>query len=217
MKKLATVLLIVIVACTGNSKNESSTKTEEKPKNADPGWVLLFDHETLDGWSITNFGTQGPVKVTDGEIILGMGDGCTGVTWEGDFPKMDYEVKLEAQKVSGNDFFCGMTFPVEDSFCTLIVGGWGGAVVGLSNIDGADASENETRFLEKFDHDRWYPIHLKVSPGKIEAWVDGEKLIDFSTEGKELSLRNDVNLSKPFGICSWRTTSALRNIQLKKK
>jgi hypothetical protein len=49
---------------------------------------------------------------------------------------MNYEIKLEAKKVTGNDFFCGMTFPVGDSFCSFIVGGWGGPVVGLSSIDG---------------------------------------------------------------------------------
>jgi hypothetical protein len=144
-----------------------------------------------------------------------MGDGCSGITWKGDFPKMNYEVKLEAKKVSGNDFFCGMTFPVGDSFCSLVVGGWGGPVVGLSSIDGLDASDNETRTLKKFEHDTWYTIHLKVSEVKIEGWIDGEQIVDFSYEGRKLSIRPEVDLSKPFGICSWVTTAALRNIQLK--
>ena len=56
----------------------------------------------------------------------------------------DYEVTLEAMRVDGNDFFCGMTFPAGKDPCTLIVGGWGGTVVGLSSINGMDASENET-------------------------------------------------------------------------
>jgi len=208
----AAVFLIGLSACGGSSKNENHTE----PRPADPEWVYLFDGETLDGWEIGNFVLQGPVQVDEGSIILGMGDGCTGITWGGDFPKMDYEVKLEAMKVTGNDFFCGMTFPVRDSFCTLIVGGWGGPVVGLSNIDGYDASENETTTLKKFENDTWYAIHLKVSSEKIEAWIDGEQVINLATTGKHLSIRNDVAPSKPFGICSWRTTSALRNIRLKK-
>ncbi|MBE3084634.1 MAG: hypothetical protein IMZ64_00270, partial [Bacteroidetes bacterium] len=40
---------------------------------------LLFDGKSLQGWEITNFGPQGPVYVSGGEIILGMGDGCTGI------------------------------------------------------------------------------------------------------------------------------------------
>jgi hypothetical protein len=206
--------LIVLSGCVGNPKSQNNPETQ--PKSADPGWVLLFGGETLDGWEITNFGPQGPVQVSEGNIILGMGDGCTGVTWKGDFPKMNYEVKLEAKKITGNDFFCGMTFPVDDSFCSLIVGGWGGPVVGLSSIDGHDASDNETRTLKKFDHDTWYAIHLKVSEEKIEAWIDGEQIINFTTEGRQLSIRPEVSLSRPFGICSWTTTAALRNIQLKK-
>lgn len=198
----------------GNSSGKRETK-KPQPKSADPGWILLFDGETLDGWEVTQFGTQGPVQISDGNIVLGMGDGCSGITWKSDFPKMNYEVKLEAKKVTGNDFFCGMTFPVGDSFCSFIVGGWGGPVVGLSSINGLDASDNETRTLKKFEHNTWYKIHLKVSEEKIEAWIDGEQIVDFSYEGRNLSIRPEVDLSKPFGICSWVTTAALRNIQLK--
>jgi hypothetical protein len=205
--------LLVLASCTGNQKTEN--RTTPQTKSAEPGWVSLFDGETLNGWEVTNFGTQGPVRISGGNIVLGMGDGCTGITWKSDFPTINYEVQLEAKKITGNDFFCGMTFPVDESFCSLIIGGWGGPVVGLSNIDGYDASENETRTLKKFEHDTWYHIHLKVTPEKIEAWINEEKMVDFATENRKLSIRPEVELSKPFGICSWVTTAALRNIQVK--
>ncbi len=147
---IVVAFLIGLSACVGNQKSKNATETI--PQRVDSGWVQLFDGKSLDGWQITNFGTQGTVQVIEGEIVLGMGDGCTGITWNGNFPKTDYEVKLEAKKITGNDFFCGMTFPVKDSFCTLIIGGWGGPVVGLSNIDGSDASDNESHTLKKFDH-----------------------------------------------------------------
>ena len=206
-------ILLLLAGCGNAPKNQG--KQMKQAQNILPGWTSLFDGETLEGWEITQFGPQGPVQVSEGNIVLGMGDGVTGITWKGDFPKMNYEVQLEAKKVSGNDFFCGMTFPVGDSFCSFIVGGWGGPVVGLSSIDGLDASDNETRTLKKFEHDTWYKIHLKVYEEKIEAWIDGEQIVDFSYEGRKLSIRPEVDLSKPFGICSWVTTAALRNIQLK--
>lgn len=209
-----TLFLFLFFGCSVKTREKAKT-TPQVSNTAEPGWIMLFDGKSLDGWQATEFGTQGPVKATDGYISLGMGDGCTGITWEGKFPAMDYEVKLEAKKVTGNDFFCGMTFPVGDAFCSLIVGGWGGPVTGLSSIDGRDASENETSTLKKYDHDTWYNIHLKVTTEKIEVRIDGETVVDFSYTGRQLSIRPEVELCKPFGICSWTTTAHLRNIRLK--
>lgn len=174
----------------------------------------LFDGNSLNGWKISDFGTQGDVYVSGDKIILGMGDGCTGITWTGEFPVSYYEITLEAKRVEGNDFFCGMTFPAGKDPCTLIVGGWGGTVVGLSSISGMDASENETTTNMRFEMDRWYKIRLKVTAEKIEAWIDDEKVVDFTIGNNYLSIRPEVELSKPFGIASWRTTSAIRNIRL---
>lgn len=209
---LLTVLLFV--NCSEN-KNKKEPKTEavvEKSEITDEN--SLFDGKTLDGWKITEYGTQGPVLVSEGKIILNYGDGCTGVTWERDFPKVNYEVTLEAKKTSGNDFFCGITFPVNDEFCSLIVGGWGGPVVGLSSIDGNDAEHNLTRILKKFEKNVWYKIKLQVTAEKIIAWIDNEKLVDFSYAGHRLSLRAEVQLSKPFGLFTWQTTGEIRNIRM---
>ncbi len=210
---LLPLILVIFTGCTNRSGNKQQQKSITV--TAEPGWELLFDGETMGDWEISQFGTEGPIQVSSGNIVLGMGDGCSGVTWKGEFPRNNYEVQLEAKKISGNDFFCGMTFPVGDNYCSLIVGGWGGPVVGLSSIDGKDASENETRTLKKFEHNTWYKIHLKVSDENIEAWIDNEKIVDFNFQDRKLSIRPEVQQSKPFGICSWNTTAALRNIQLK--
>jgi hypothetical protein len=145
-----------------------------------------------------------------------MGDGCTGITWKRDFPEINYKVTLEAKRVSGNDFFCGMTFPVGKEPCTLIVGGWGGTVVGLSSIDNYDASENETTTFMGFEMNRWYNICLEVKEDSIKASIDNELVVRFAIGNKRLSIRPEVDLSKPFGIASWRTTAALRNIRIQK-
>ncbi len=211
-------LFLFILLIFSNCTNKSDNRKDQipRPAFAEQGWTLLFDGKTLENWEITQFGPQGPVQISGGNIVLGMGEGCTGITWTKDFPKRNYEVQLEAKKISGNDFFCGMTFPVGDSYCSFIVGGWGGPVLGLSSIDGLDASENETRTLKKFEHNTWYKIHLKVSNDSIKAWIDGEKFVDFNTRSRKISTRPEVDLSKPFGICSWNTTAALRAIQVKR-
>lgn len=179
-----------------------------------PDSTYIFNGNTLEGWEITNFGPQGPVTVSAGEIILGMGDGCTGITYKKPFPEMDYKVCLEAKRVSGVDFFCGMTFPVGKDPCSLIVGGWGGTIVGLSSIDGMDASENETTRMMKFERDRWYEICLEVREAGIKAWIDDSLVVDFARRGEKLSVRPEVELSRPFGICTWTTTASLRNIRV---
>jgi len=215
--KITVVLAFSVLLFLGCSQPKSKTEVEKKSFEIvevenDPG--LLFDGKTLDGWQITAYGTQGPVMVSDGKIVLAYGDGCTGITWQKEFPKNNFEVSLEAQKTVGNDFFCGITFPVNDEFCSLIVGGWGGPVVGLSCIDGNDAAHNDTKTLKKFDKNVWYKIHVKVSKDNITAWIDNEKLVDFAYAGHRLSVRAEVNLSKPFGLFTWETTGEIRNIRL---
>lgn len=172
----------------------------------------LFDGKTLDGWAVPTFAKRGPVTVENGAILLGAGDGCTGVTWQRVFPKIGYEVNLDAMRISGSDFFCGMTFPVNQDCCTLIVGGWGGSVVGLSSIDGLDASENFTGTQKSFENNRWYHVRLRVTSKTITAWIDDENVVAMDLEGRKLSIRYEVRMSTPFGIVSWKTTAAIKNI-----
>lgn len=90
----------LLISCRSGATLSKKTETSH-PR--DSGY--LFNGQNLDGWEITDFGTQGHVYVSGDQIILGMGDGCTGVTWKEDFPASDYEVTLEAMRVDGNDFF----------------------------------------------------------------------------------------------------------------
>lgn len=196
----------------------SSATIEQVDPNANieiPGAIRLFDGETLANWESANFGPQGPVYISEGAIVLRMGDGPTGITWTGSFPKENYEVTLEAKRVMGIDFFCGLTFPVKDDFCSFIVGGWAGSVVGLSTIDGLDASENETTTLMRLKNDEWYKIKVQVTSEKIEAWINDEKIVDLLYLGRKIGIRPEVELSCPFGIATWQTTGAVRNIYLR--
>jgi len=181
------------------------------------GWQAMFDGQTLAGWRETPFAGRGEVRCQDGVIVLNMGDPFTGINWTNPFPKMNYEVALDAMRVMGSDFFCGLTVPVGTNFCSLIVGGWGGSLVGISSLDGMDASENETTKFTSFDTGRWYRIRLRVTEKKIEAWIDKEKLVDVVTTGKRISVRaGDIELSEPFGLAAWQTTAALREIKYRR-
>lgn len=216
LMQLCFAFTILLISCNSSTKQGKQTQQKTQIVAEVPrGWKSLFDGNSLSNWEITSFGTEGPVMVSEGSIVINYGDGCSGITWMDTFPKMNYEVQLEARKMVGNDFFCGMTFPVNDDFCSLIIGGWGGPVVGLSCVDGVDASENETQVLKNFEKKIWYTIRLQVSEEEIKAWVDEEKLVDFNYTNHDLSIRPEVALSKPFGICTWLTTAELRNIWLR--
>jgi len=184
---------------------------------AEAGWVSLFDGRTLAGWKVTDFPGHGAVHCESGTVVLDKGTRLTGITWTNEPPEQNYEIELEAMRVAGSDFFCGLTVPVNDSFCSFIVGGWGGSVVGISSLDGLDASENETSKVLDFQEGKWYRIRLRITEGRIEAWIDQEKVVDAATAGKRISLRRgDIELSKPFGIASWQTTAALREIKMRR-
>jgi hypothetical protein len=141
----------------------------------------------------------------------------TGVTYAGkDFPKTDYEVALEARRVDGRDFFATTTFPVGDEFCSLVVGGWGGQLVGISSLNGSDASENETTGNLEFKENTWYRIRIRVSEKKVECWVGDEKVVDIERKGRRFSTRIECDDCQPFGIASYDTVGAVRDIRVRK-
>lgn len=183
---------------------------------AEPKWQDLFDGKSLEGWKVTNFGGEGEVKVNEGVIRMDFGSSLTGITYTGKLPKSDFEVELEAKRVDGIDFFCATTFPVQDSFCTLVVGGWAGSVVGLSNIDDEDASQNETTRFMTFRNDRWYKVRIRVTKEKIMAWIDDRKIVDQVITDRKIDVRPEVELSQPLGISAWESQAELRKIRLRK-
>lgn len=207
----AFVALASLLACSVIAAQE---KPAEKP--VDPAeWKMLFDGKTLKGWKSINFGGEGEVKVEKEQIILGTGDPLTGIVAEkGDhLPKGNYEITLEANKLEGDDFFCGLTFPVGDSHASFICGGWGGGLVGISSLDGMDASENETTGYKKFDHNKWYTIRVRVTADKLQAWIDKDQMVDVDIREKKVSTRFEVDVTKPLGVSTYRTKSAIRNFK----
>ena len=223
----AVILAICGVGLCGSRAVAAEAKPLEKKvdakaaeKKKDPhAWRSMFDGKTLKGWKVPQFGGEGEVAVKDGVIVLNMGDPMTAIAWTGDLPKINYEVQLEARRTMGIDFFATTTFPFGDSPCSLVVGGWAGTVVGLSCVDWYDASDNITSKFLYFKDKQWYKIRLRVTKQRIEAWIndgkDDEKVVDLPTKGHKFTIRDEVDLCRPFGIATWCTEGQLRKIRIR--
>jgi hypothetical protein len=215
--------IILIIACSTvagfafqdsgaatTSARPMEDSTIQPPVNE---WQSMFDGKSLGDWQETPFAGRGQVRIENETIILGSG-AMTGIKWTGPFPKSNYEIRLEAARMEGHDFFAGITFPVQKWYCTWINGGWGGRLVGLSSLDGNDASENETMRLRDFVKGQWYQLLLRVTDESIQAWIDNELIVEVFLEGRKIGLRpGQIGLSTPLGISTYSTTGALRKLE----
>ncbi len=204
---------------------------QAKPETA-KDWKPLFDGKTLDGWTVPPVGGEGAVEVENGRISLGMGAGITGICYKKDFPKTNYEIRYEALRNMGHDFFGSVTFPVGKAHCTFVNGGWGGGTIGLSSIDGFDASDNQTSGYYYFAAKTWYEFRVRVTDGKIVVWIKklesegkekkestrkepnpDEPVVNFVIDDHKISLRNETDDFKPIGFATWITEGLIRKIE----
>ncbi|HBJ36175.1 MAG TPA: DUF1080 domain-containing protein [Planctomycetaceae bacterium] len=220
---LLAVLAAPAVTCADdaakNKDKNPTVKPTETPKpaeaNSEPKWTAL-DIRAEGSWVQSLFGGDGEMEIADGVISLGFGDPLTGVRWEGDFPRQQYEISLEARRTAGFDFFCGMTVPVGKERCSLILGGWGGSLVGLSSIGGEDAAHNETMLIREFEQNRWYQVRMRVTQKRLQVWLDREQIIDFERDDRPLDIRAEMEQSTPLGIAAFQCESQIRNVRYRK-
>jgi len=164
-------------------------------------------------------GTEGgEVSEENGVLQLAFGEQLTAAKWTGEAPAAPFELEYEARRVNGSDFFGAVTFPARGADCvTFIIGGWGGGLVGISSLDDLDASENETGSAMQFEEGRWYRVRLIRSAEKIQAWIDGQPVVDVSTENRKLSLRpGPISACAPFGFGSWQSAAEIRGARWRK-
>ena len=78
-----------------------------------------------------------------------------------------------------------------------------------------DASENETTGYAEFKDRHWYKFRVKVTKGKIEAWMDDAQIVDVDTEGRKIDVRFEVELTKPMGFCTYQSTAWIRKARMR--
>lgn len=189
-------------------------KHEEMPALPGEGWKPLFDGKTLKGWKITDYAGHGNVEVKDGTLVLGMGAMLTGVNGPTNLFKTNYEMAFDARRLMGSDFFATVTFPVGEDSCSLVLGGWGGGLVGISSLDGMDASENSTSSYLQFKDKQWYRIRVRVTLEKLQCWIGELQVVDEDIRHQKITVRpGEIEMSQPLGFSSWVTAGALKDIQ----
>lgn len=186
--------------------------------------VELIDPQ-LSKWKSINFGGEGDVYYKDGTLNNDIGL-LTGVVYTGDLAELfgedleNYEITLDAKRVEGLDIFLGLTFPVgKVGHVSLVLGGWAGPINGLSSLDGLNASENSTTTFKEggYELDRWYKVRVRVTSEKIECWLDEEQIVDVKrADYKEFDVDGRVIDSKPFGLFTYETWGAYRELKVRR-
>jgi hypothetical protein len=189
---------------------------EDDSPSKKPFRMVLFDGKTLEGWKKAETYKAGGVKVEDGAIVIEAGGPMTAITsTRTDLPTTDYELTFEAKRVSGGDFFAAATFPVDKSFVTFVNGGWGGSVTGLSSLNGADASENDTRRFVKYENGTWYKFRIHVTDDVIRCWIDEKQTVAVNYQDVPLKTRIESRPCQPLGFASYRSAGAVRAVEIR--
>jgi hypothetical protein len=214
MKYSILAALLVLGTAFATAEDKPAAATPAAPKE-----FVLFNGKSLDDWESVDVGGSGVVELEGGLMIINQGENVSGAIYKkaATLPTTNYEITLEAKRIQGVDFFVGLTFPVGDvKHCaTLICGGWGGSVTGISCIDGMDASDNNTSTYQRYKDDEWYAIKLRVTPKNISAWLGDKQIVDEDIEGKKISVRaGPIESYLPLSLTTFNTMAAIRNIKL---
>lgn len=173
-----------------------------------PGqWVTLFNGKTLAGWKPDSPAAAGKATVADGRLVLDKQDDAeVRVVWDGQFPAIDYDLLVDLQRFEGDG--CSVLWlPVGDSRLAFYI---------ASHVLGLRTPTGEELLAEKwFEPAEPYAMQIRVTSQKIQVWVDGHKIADFSPVGRAQSVdRGKEPLDGP-RIASERRRSAIAHIRVR--
>jgi hypothetical protein len=210
--KLIAVWLAASIPFFGTVAGDEPIKANPPTKSSEAktNWQPL-----VGSWKSISFGGEGNVEITPELISIGIGDPMTGIRWSGDVPNENYEIELEGRRTDGFDFFCGLTFPIGEGHASLILGGWGGGVVGLSSINDSDAANNETTQYLPLETKKWYTIRARVTSERVECWVDDKSIVDVERADRKFSTRLEMDSSTPLGIAAYQCKAEYRKLRIR--
>ena len=213
---------ICLAGWIGGCGDISDTPSVPAPRRAVAMQIDLFAREIADWKTIPDIEANGGAEMTDaGTCVIHPGQPISAIRYEGrwELPVTEYEIKFQARRLEGQDFFAAVTFPVNsrETCATFIPGGWGGAVTGISSIDDMDASVNETTSVANFVQNEWYSFRIEVVPESLKVWNGGAIIVNVPLQGRRISLRpGDLEYCAPFGLGTYQSTGEIRNLTIQK-
>jgi alpha-N-arabinofuranosidase len=126
----------------------------------------------------------------------------------GDPSWTDYEFTLEARKDGGYEGFLILFRAAdEENFYWMNLGGWGNSQHALEK-EVKGRREVVTDFVKgSVAENKWMPIKVKVTGNRIEVFMNGEAILNYSDSNQPL-------LAGGIGIGSWGTAVSYRNLKV---
>lgn len=205
---------LTLLACA-----QSKSLPIAPPPPIEREWIVLTPSPSSPFHAVA-FGGAGESTIDTESITLARGEPLTGVRFAGEFKTTDYEVEVEAARIGGNDFFCALTLPIGNSHATIVLGGWGGSLTGISCVDGLDASSNPSKSFQRYERGIFYALRVAVTEKRLLATLKDTResssaaitLFDLDTAGRTFSLRPEVERCRPLGLATYNTTAVIRRI-----
>lgn len=172
-------------------------------------------------WQMIDFGFNSEPTATAQALVIPSSERVSGLSFNGDLDALlgqsrdHYEIALQARRTWGNDLFLGLTFPLgRQDAASLVLGGWGGGICGLSDADGQSANANPYKSIRNFENGRWYKVRLRVTPSQVQAWLDGEALFTVErAQVKHFSVRSEVEPTAPLGLFTFATSAEIKDVR----
>ena len=190
------------------------------PVPAAADWIALFDGKSLAGWRVVEEfpspwgGPGGAGRVEGGQILLEAGKPWAGVSCQRAVPLANYELEVEARRITGDSTLCGILFTLVDRRAMIDIGGFGG--VGVVGLDNRNANNNETTRAKTFRNGQWYRIRQRLEGTRLRLWIDGELMFDLECAGHSFGLPTMFQPIHTLGLVASKARVAYRGIRVRR-
>ena len=143
-------------------------------------------------------------------MILENIDGTAEIALDKPVPSSGFELSFDAMRISSGDFG-SVAFPIGQQHCVFYLGGWDGSIVGIGNMDGANAYSNETtrRNTPQQPLVRGTVTHHPRPYSGVDQQIGA---IDLPTSGHVFV---SDNILCGLGFYAWKGKAAIRSIRLR--